>query len=341
MRIKVALFVVIGLVMVLLSISLGSAHVPLADVFHVIGHAVFGLDLPEHITAATVSIVWSLRLPRVLLAFLAGSALSVSGAVMQSVLQNPLASSYTLGVSSGASLGASLVLFLGVSLPFLAMLTLPILGFVFGLATILLAMAIAKRIDGSMGNQTIILTGIVFSLFVNAITTLLFSLFLNDSNRMIAWQMGSFAMRDWHTVWILAPIAVAGIFFITRFHWELDILSFGEEQAEAIGVNSRHTKTTLLVSSAALTGSTIAFIGVIGFVDLVVPHIVRRLFGPAHRYVIPMSAVIGGALMVLCDLIARTVLAPRELPVGVVTAMIGAPFFAYIYFSKRGVSNGA
>ncbi|MCL2202436.1 MAG: iron ABC transporter permease [Defluviitaleaceae bacterium] len=335
MKTKIAIAVCVSVVAILLGIAIGSVNIPPMSVLHIIGHNVFGFELPEHVTPAHAAIVWNLRLPRAVLAFIAGAALSVSGAVMQSVLRNPLASSYTLGVSSGASLGAALVIFMGVALPFLPMLTLPILGFVFGLATILIVMAIARQLDVRMENHTIILAGMVFALFINAITTLMFALFRENAQRMIFWQMGSFSMRDWQTVYILAPVALIGIFFISRFKWELDVMTFGEEQAQTIGVNIRRVKLTLLITAAALTGSTIAFVGVIGFVDLVAPHIVRKIFGSAHRHVIPMSAVLGGTFMVLADLAARTVTSPVELPVGAVTALIGAPFFAYIYFNKR------
>jgi iron complex transport system permease protein len=297
---------------------------------------VFDAPLPEHITEGRVAIVWNTRLPRVLLAFFAGGALSVSGAVMQSVLRNPLASSYTLGVSSGASLGASLVILLGVTLPIMSILTLPILGFAFGLGTIFLVIGIVSRLDVRMENQTIILAGMVLSLFITAITTLMFALNSENAQRMILWQMGSFSTRNnWQTVFILVPIIVAGYLFVNRFKWELDVMTFGEEQAQSIGVNVKVAKRTLLTTAAAITGSTVAFVGVIGFVDLVAPHIVRKIFGSAHKYVIPMSALVGGSFMALSDLVARTVTAPVELPVGAVTAIIGAPFFAYIYFSKR------
>ena len=338
MKTKISLTLCVSAVILLVCAALGSVHIPAANILSVIAHMVFSIALPEHITPADVTIVWNLRLPRVALAFTAGAALSVSGAVMQSVLRNPLASSYTLGVSSGASLGASLVIFLGFTLPIASMLTLPILGFTFGLGTIVMAMAIAQQLDRGMENHTIILTGMIFSLFINAVTTLMFALFRENIQRMIFWQMGSFSMRDWGTVFILAPIVTAGIIFIVRFRLELDIMTFGEDQAQTIGINSKNVKWMLLITSAAITGSTIAFVGVIGFVDLVVPHIVRKIFGAAHRYVIPMSAVAGGAFMALCDLAARTVAAPAELPVGAVTALIGAPFFAYIYFSKKGAT---
>lgn len=320
---------------IILSISLGSAAVSPGTIFHIVAHKLFDVSLPQHIQATEVSIVWKLRIPRVLLAFIAGAALSVSGAVMQSVLRNPLASSYTLGVSSGASLGAAIVILYGVTLPFLPMLTLPIAGFLFGLGTILLAVSFAGRIDGQMQNNTIILTGMVFSLFVNSITTLMSALQRERMQRLIYWQMGSFSMKDWSAVIILAPIVSLGIIVVCRYSNELDLMTFGESQAQTVGVDVRKTKKLLLTVSAAITGSVISFAGVIGFVDLIAPHIVRKIFGSSHKYVVPMSGLFGGAFMVLCDLVARTAIPMSELPVGTVTALIGAPFFAYIYFSKR------
>jgi len=335
MKIKIFIAVCVSFIAILLGLVIGSVNIPPANVMSIIGHNVFGLNLSEHVTPASAAIVWNLRLPRTLLAFLVGAALSVSGAVMQSVLRNPLASPFTLGVASGASFGASLVIFWGIALPVISAFTLPILGFSFGLATILLVIAITSRLDMRMENHSIILMGMVFSLFINAITTLMFALFRENAQRMILWQMGSFAMRGWDAIFILSPVVLAGIFLVNRYKWELDVMTFGEEEAQSIGVNTKNAKRILLMYGAALTGSSIAFVGTIGFVDLVVPHIVRKLFGAAHKYVIPMSAMAGGSFMVFADLAARTVIAPVELPVGAVTAIIGAPFFAYIYLGGR------
>ena len=336
MRVKIAAAAVISVAAVIMGIAIGSTYIPPFDILRIIGHNIFEMRLAEHITIGQSATVWSLRLPRVLLAYIAGAALSVSGAVMQSILRNPLASSYTLGVSSGASLGAAAVIFLGVSLPFAPMATLPILGFAAGLGTILLVIALARQLDMHMENHTIILTGMVFALFINAITTMLFAFFREGVQRMVFWQMGSFSIQERSVaVLILAPVTLAGILFIMRYRPELDIMTFGEEQAQAIGVKTKSVKLALIACAAALTGSTIAFVGIIGFVDLVAPHVVRKIFGPAHKYVIPMSALIGGTFMVVADIIARTVTSPVELPVGAVTALIGAPFFAYVYFYKK------
>jgi len=335
MKTRILIVIIVSLLVIVLGVALGSVWVPPGEIWDIVSNSLTGKPLPEHISPASAAIVLNLRLPRALLAFITGAALSVSGAVMQSVLRNPLASSYTLGVSSGASLGAGIVILFGVTIPLLGMLTLPLMGFVFGLGTILLAVSIASRIDMQMENNTIILTGMVFSLFVNAITTLLSVLSREHLQRLIFWQMGSFSMRDWSTVYILLPVVVLGTLYVAHFNRELDMMTFGEEQAKTMGVNLKRVKWILLITAAALTGSTIAFVGVIGFVDLVAPHVVRRLFGSSHRYVIPLSALFGGTFMVICDLAARTVVSPSELPVGAVTALIGAPFFAYIYFGRR------
>ena len=340
MKIKLITAVCVSFVVILFGIAIGSVYIPPGDVLAVIAYragSLFGMQAAENmdINATTLAIVWNMRLPRTLLAFIVGAALSVSGAVMQSVLRNPLASSFTLGVSSGASLGAAIVILFGVALPVIAIFTLPLLCFLFGVATIFIVIAFASRIDNRMENNTIILTGMVFSLFINAITTLISAMARQYIQRLVFWQMGSFSGRGWDAIYILAPVVVAGTIFIVRFNRELDMMTFGEEQARTMGVNLKRVKWTLLISSAALTGSAIAFAGIIGFVDLVAPHVVRRIFGSSHRYVIPLSALFGGSFMVVCDIVARTVVPPGELPVGVVTALVGAPFFAYIYFSRK------
>ena len=287
-------------VLFLAAVGIGSVQMSIADVVAILKNGLFGTALPENISSLNASILMRIRLPRVCMAFLCGAMLSISGAVMQSVLRNPLASSYTLGVSSGASLGAAFVLLLGVQLPLIPTMTLPAAGFVLGLAAVLAAMGLSARFDADMRSGTIILTGMVLSLFVNAIITMLCALKKEYLNQLVFWQMGSFSGGSMkQNAVLLAVLAVC---------------------------------VPLLM---LLTGTAVSFCGTIGFVDLIVPHLARKLFGARHRWLIPASAVLGGALMVLSDLAARTVLSPKELPVGAVTALIGAPFFAYVYFSRR------
>ena len=344
---KIFISIAILTVVFVLAIAIGSVNIPPGDIIHIILARTIGIGDLYDIAATRVNIVWEIRLPRALLAFIVGAALAVSGAIMQSVLRNPLASSFTLGVSSGASLGAAMVLFMGVPSFFLMFniislsnFALPLLGFVFGMLTILLVIAMASKMDGRMDNNTIILVGMVLSLFINSISTLLMALNQESAQRLIFWQMGSFLGRGWNPVTILAPIMLVGVLLALRYHRELDIMTFGEEQSQLMGINLRQVKWILLIISAAITGSAIAFVGIIGFVDLVAPHIVRRIFGSRHRLIIPLSAIFGGAFMMVCDLVARTVVSPGELPVGVVSALVGAPFFAYVYFSRgRGAKH--
>mgnify|MGYP000943703073 CR=1 FL=1 len=302
---------------------------------------IFGKILSQPISADLnenlISIIWDIRLPRVLAAFLVGGALAASGTVMQSILKNPLASSYTLGVSSGASVGVGLVLITGFSIPVLGNFTLPLIGLLSGLVTVYLVITITAQIDRNMGNTTIILFGMIFSLFINAVTTLIMALSRETLPRLIYWQMGSFALKSWLDVKILAVIFVGCYLILIRYTNELDIMTFGEEQALAIGVEVKKVKWILLILSAALTGSAVAFTGVIGFIDLIAPHVVRKIFGSSHKLVVPISILFGGTFMVACDLVARILVSNSELPVGAVTALIGAPFFAYVYFKNRKV----
>lgn len=269
------------------------------------------------------------------MAFLVGGALSMSGACMQALLQNPLASSYTLGVSSGASLGAALVLILEISIPVLSGFMLPFAGFVFGLATVVIALMLSSAIDRSVSNTTVVLIGMVLSLFVNGIMNLLSTLNADHSKQLILWMMGSFSARGWKHCAILFPVCVIGFVCLMLMSRKMDIMSFGDLQAQAMGVDAKKTKIVAILVCSLLTGVSVAFTGVIGFIDLAAPHVVRKIFGPSHKLVIPMSFIYGGAFMALCDLISRTLLSPREIPVGAVTALIGAPFFAYVFFASR------
>jgi iron complex transport system permease protein len=327
--------IIISLLLIMAAASLGSSSISLGDTFFILLHKIFNIPLKAGIDPQNVSIVWLLRLPRVLLAFFAGGCLAMSGAVCQSILRNPLASPYILGVSSGASLGAGFIILSGFTVPLISAFTLPLAGFAFGLITVFLVAAFSSRIDKSMSSNTIILCGMVFSLFLNALLTTLSAIFSDDLKRIVLWQMGSFAMRGWTYVQLLLPFFVIGTVGILRYTKEMDIVTFGDDQAQSAGVETGLLRKKLLVLCAILTGAAVALSGVIGFVDLIAPHAARKITGSRHIYLIPMSFILGGSLMVITDLIARTVISPSELPVGAITALIGAPFFAWVYFRGR------
>lgn len=335
MKAKILISIGVGFIIIILGVGIGSIFVPPKDIISIIYNQMVPSKRLDTIPALYTSIVWYMRLPRVLVAFVVGGALAVSGTVLQSVLKNPLASSYTLGVSSGASLGAAIVIITGFTFPILASFTLPIMGLVFGLFTVYFSIHFSARMDKNLENNTIILVGMVFSLFINGCLTLMIALNKDNVSRLTFWQMGSFSSQNWTNLWILLPIVLLGMIVLMKYSRELDILTFGEEQALTMGVDTYRIKWLLLGVSAILTGSAISFVGVIGFIDLIAPHVVRRIFGTSHRITIPMSFIFGGYFMVLCDLAARTLTSPSELPVGAITALIGAPFFANIYFSRR------
>lgn len=332
---RLLLSLLIGIAIFLLCVSLGSVNIALPDAFHIFMHKAFKMQLPESVAPMTVSIFWNIRVPRAIVAFLIGGALSVSGAVMQSLLQNPLASSYTIGVSSGSALGAAIVIVTGIQSFALRNFLLPSAGFIFAILTVFFVLVFSNKIDRNMHSYVIILIGMVISLFVSAMLTLLSSLFPNHSQQIYYWMMGSFSARNWQHVAIITPICIVVSIAIWFFSKELDIMTFGDDQAMSMGVNIRRKKVMLIILTALLTGVAVSFTGTIGFIDLVAPHAVRKVFGAKHRVVIPMSFIYGGAFMSIADLISRTILSPREIPVGAVTALIGAPFFVILFFGKR------
>ncbi len=333
LRFKAIIAILLSVLVIILGIGIGSTFIPPWDVAGIMAHMLFGIEPLASITDTEISIVWNLRTVRTLMAFVVGAALAVSGSTMQSVLQNPLASSYTLGVSSGASLGAGITMLLGLS--FLGILTIPFIGMICGIATVILAVLFASRLDRNMQNFTIVLVGMVISLFLNAMITVLNATYRDNMQRLLYWQMGSFSGNQPIELLIITVLSVVGIVILILRARELDMMTFGESQAFSMGLDVKKNKWLLLLVAAALTGSAMCFVGVIGFIDLIAPHVVRKLFGARHAWVLPMSALFGGIFMVTADIIARIVLNPIDLPVGAVTALIGAPFFMYIFFKKQ------
>lgn len=331
-QIGIILNAVAAIAVIIVGVCAGSVFVPPSSVLKIFGNTLFGTGL-DGVPDSSVSIIMTIRFPRVLLGFLTGAALSICGTAVQSVLRNPLASPFTLGVSGGASLGAGIVI--ACELTFLGRFTLPAAGLVFGVASMFFMVAFASKIDRTLQGSTIVLTGMVLSLFVNGIVSVMANAKDEKYKQIMKWQTGSFSGRKWEYVIILAAVlAVCLAYFLIKSR-ELDLLTFGDEQAQSAGVSTRREKAMILLVTAVLSGTAVAFAGVIGFIDLISPHVARRFFGAEHKLLIPMSALIGGTFMVLCDLAARTVIPPNELPVGVVTSLIGAPFFAWVFFKRR------
>lgn len=284
---------------------------------------------------AAANILWNIRMPRVVLAGLVGAALAIAGAAFQGLLKNPLADPYTLGVSSGAAVGAVMTLFFGISIPFLGLFTLPVISMIGALVTMLAVMGFARLVDRSLKMETVILTGIIFSSFLGSIMSLMIALTGEELRQIIGWLLGSVSMRGWPYVQMALPFVLVGSFVLWLYRRELNAMLFGEERAQHLGVDVKRSKMAILIGGSVLTGSAVAVSGTIGFVGLVVPHMTRLVWGSDHRHVLPLSFINGAALLIVCDLVARTIISPTELPIGVITAFIGAPVFAFIFFRQR------
>lgn len=281
-------------------------------------------------------IIWNIRLPRVLLALCVGSSLALAGAAFQGLLRNPLADPYTIGVSSGAALGAVFVLFFQVTIVGLGSFTLPVVAIFSGFISLLVVFGLVRLSSRSLAVETIILAGIIVGAFISSGISLIISLGDQDSmSQIIYWLYGSVAMRGWGHVQLIIPFMLVGTFILLIHYRELNALSLGEDAADHIGVNVRRKKIYILVGASLLTGAAVAVSGSIGFVGLVIPHLVRLVTGPNHRHVLPLSFLMGGAFLILADLLTRTIIAPSELPIGVITGLIGAPVFAILLMKEK------
>lgn len=321
---------------ILFGIFVSSVKFPIPTILHVISEKTFGLgwlaDVPKNVEL----IIWNIRVPRVLLAFLVGASLSLAGAAFQGLLRNPLADPYTIGVSSGSALGAVTVLFFQYTIWGLGGYTLPVVAILSGFLTLFVVFGLVRLSSRSLAIETIILAGIIVGAFVGALTSLMIALGDRDSMaQIIYWLYGSVAMRGWSHVQLILPFLVVGAIILLAHYRELNALALGEEAADHIGVDVKRGKLFILIGASLLTGSAVAVSGSIGFVGLVIPHLVRLMTGPNHRNVLPMSMLLGGAFLVLADLLARTIIAPKELPIGVITALVGAPVFAFLLIRNR------
>lgn len=314
---------------ILIGTAVGAVNLSLKSVFLVIWKTLCGGHCPANPEAATI--VLQLRLPRILLAALVGMALSVAGVALQGLLMNPLADPYIVGVSSGAAVGAAIAITLGIG------------GILWGFGTAFLAFFFAllsmalvyflSRVGGKVPVQTFLLAGIVVGSFMWALVN--FLMFVSQGpdqglQQVVTWVMGSFSDADWTRVDLSLPLILLGGIALLAMARELNVMAFGEDTARSLGVDPEQFKRRIILIASLITAAAVSVSGIIGFVGLVVPHITRRIVGPDHRILLPASALLGSSLMIIADTLARTIVAPGELPVGVITALLGAPFFCYL-----------
>ena len=304
----------------LVGLGLGSVKVPVFK-----GLTGTGLD------STSWTILWELRLPRVILAGIVGWSLSIGGVVFQALMRNPLAEPFLLGISSGAAVGAVAGIIFGI----LFWGGIPFMAFLGALMTIALVLTIAQRAR-AIDPNTLILTGVIINAFFAAL--IMFALAVTSGEKLhslLFWLYGDLSRGRFFDLWIMVPVIFTGSFMLYGMARSFNLIASGEEVAFQLGVDVERAKWIALIVVSLMCGTTVAFSGIIGFVGLIVPHLVRMTFGPDHRLLLPASGLFGASFMIGADLLARTVISPSELPVGVITAFLGAPFFLYLLYLKR------
>ncbi len=316
-----------------MGISIGSLEIPIPSIIKVFLHEWIGVQgiAPDPTEA---NIIMNIRLPRVVLASLVGAALAAAGAGFQGLLKNPLADPYTLGISSGASVGAVVTLFFGIQLPVIGRFTLPFLSVAAAVAVIFFVLFFARLVHPSLTVTALILTGIIFSSFFGALISLMIALTGDDLKPIVHWLLGSVSMRGWSYIALFLPFFIGGICGLLLNARELNVMTYGEEKARLLGVNVKRSKYVVLLAGSILTGSAVAVSGTIGFVGLVIPHFIRLLSITDHRHLLPLSMLNGASFLVLSDLLSRTIIEPSELPIGIITALVGAPVFGFILIRR-------
>lgn len=316
---------------VIISISLGAANLPLSQVWLILLHQVPGFSemVPVSWPESAEQIVMKVRFPRVVLAVLVGACLSLAGAGFQGVLRNSLADPYTMGVASGSAVGAAFMILFGLQISFLGEWSTPVVAFLTGFFSLWIVMRLANT-QGKLQTETLLLSGVVVQAFLGSLVSFMVSLSDQTVNEIVFWLMGSLSFRGWAFTYVLLPYLVVGLIILITYSRALNLFALGERQAAHLGVHVDRTKLIVLIVSTLLTAAAVSISGIIGFVGLVVPHLVRMMAGPDYRILLPMATIFGGIYVLWADTLARMLLVPTEIPLGVVTAFLGAPFFAYL-----------
>jgi len=317
-----------------LGVLAGPLHIGAGDAFHSL-LARLGLSDSSPLDPTAESILWDLRVPRVVLAALVGGMLAIAGATYQGVFHNPLADPYLLGVAAGAGLGATLAIsYLPRALA--GHQVLPISAFVGGAAAVVVTWAIGRSAGRERDATTFVLAGVVVASFFTAIQTFVQQQNSDTLQEVYSWILGALPSSGWSDVGVLAPYVVVASGVILAYRRVLDVLSLGDTEAASLGIDVGRIRLTLVVAATVGTAAAVAVSGLIAFVGIIVPHTIRLLAGTSYRGLLPLSFVVGAGFLVVADVIARTALSPAELPIGVVTAFFGGPFFAVALSSMRG-----
>jgi iron complex transport system permease protein len=321
--------VVLLLVSLLVGVLVGPVDLPAGGIVQSL-FAHLGLPVHDPLSATDNTIVWQIRLPRVIVAALVGAMLATAGASYQGVFRNPLADPYLLGVAAGAGLGATLaVVYLS------GRGSLPPAAFVGGAIAVSFTYAVGRSAGRDRSGATFVLAGVTVTAFFTAVQTFVQQQHSDTLQQVYSWILGQLPSSGWDDVSLLLPYVVVALAVLLAHRRLLDVLSVGEEEASALGVHVGRVRLVVVVAATLGTAAAVAFSGLIGFVGIIVPHAIRLVVGPSYRYLLPLSIIVGAAFLVLADVVARTALAPAEIPIGVVTAFCGAPFFAIVLRTSR------
>jgi iron complex transport system permease protein len=294
------------------------------------------LHVHSSLDATRDAILWQLRAPRVVLAALVGAMLAVAGSAYQGTFRNPLADPYLLGVAAGAGLGATIAIAYGAAQKGGGLL-LPVAAFAGAVAGVSAAYVLGRSVGGLRSTGTLVLAGVTVAAFMTAVQTFVQQQHAQTLQNVYSWLLGGFGTAGWHDVALVAPYVAVSSTVILLHRRVLDVLSLGDEEAGALGLDVRRVRLLVVVAATAGTAAAVAVSGLIGFVGIIVPHTIRLLVSTSYRAIVPLSLLVGGGFLVLADVLARTVLSPSELPIGVVTAFFGAPFFAVVLRTTRSV----
>ncbi|MCK9443219.1 MAG: iron chelate uptake ABC transporter family permease subunit [Tissierellaceae bacterium] len=316
---------------------LGTADIRSIDVFRIVLSKIPIIKRHisiEDLPASHEAIIWTIRLPRVLLGVLVGASLSMAGAAFQGLFKNPMADPYVIGISSGAAFGATIAIVLGINISFLNISTISIFAFIGALGAVFIVINIA-RVSHKIPTTTLLLAGIATSQFLTAIMSLFMVMNSKDLAKIVYWTMGTLAGKGWKPLVSISIPSITSMIIMNFFVKDLNIMLTGEESAQSMGVDVEKVKIYVLVLGTFMVSMSVSISGIIGFVGLIIPHMVRIVLGADHKILLPASALVGGIFMIFADLVARTVISPMELPVGIITALFGGPFFLYLLRASK------
>ncbi|MDR4480983.1 MAG: iron ABC transporter permease [Nitrospira sp.] len=326
---------VVALLLAVVCLQFGTQYIGLGNLLGVLSSALFDHPSDDTMLNTTSVILLQVRLPRVFLGFLIGVCLASVGVALQALLRNPLADPYVLGVSSGAALGVALAVLFGIGTTVLAFSLLPVCGFLGGLAALLVVYRMAATYD-RLPIHSVLLAGVILNAIFSALIMFITSIMEpNRSFGMMAWLMGSLTAPAYPALAVLSAYLLLGLVLLFKQVRVLNVLALGEEPARSLGVDTERTKRLIFLVSALLTGAVVSVSGMIGFIGMIIPHAVRLVIGADHRLLLPASALVGGIFLMVADTIARTFFVPSEVPVGIITALAGGPFFVYLLVWRK------